>query len=311
MDNSNDIDKLLKDSFEHFAPDAPDVWQGISQGVQASQGVTSGAASVATAVKTSAVIIKAVSAVVAVAGLVTGYVLYNNSDEQTKQSAVTVAPAVVEEIIPQSQSTQSESVASTKKQIEPKARADQRLVKHNQKVAGESGLKQSQQPASADTNTNDLNNTVQAESSVLRNQETPVVVPPQAVAASPESNAGNQIKETTEESKPQPAKLPYNPNEGEEGFSKSNIPNVFTPNNDGVNDRFVIEIQNEQLFLLMVTDAGGRLVFESSDKANTWDGKDIRTGVMCPMGDYQWTLQYQFKGSEKQKIMKGLIKLIN
>ena len=58
------------------------------------------------------------------------------------------------------------------------------------------------------------------------------------------------------------------------------IPNVFTPNDDGINDKFVIKgidlVANCQL---VVFNRWGNKVFESSSYKNDWDGKGVADGT--------------------------------
>jgi gliding motility-associated-like protein len=51
------------------------------------------------------------------------------------------------------------------------------------------------------------------------------------------------------------------------------IPNVFSPNNDGVHDRFVIEYDGDELYWLQVMDRWGSKVFETHHPNETWDGR--------------------------------------
>jgi len=52
------------------------------------------------------------------------------------------------------------------------------------------------------------------------------------------------------------------------------IPNVFTPNGDGINDKFfpVIKCDLKQ-YTLLVFNRWGKLIFESTDQNEKWDGK--------------------------------------
>jgi len=50
------------------------------------------------------------------------------------------------------------------------------------------------------------------------------------------------------------------------------VPNVFTPNNDLINDRFSIFTENISDFHLSVFDRWGSLVMESNDPGEAWDG---------------------------------------
>jgi len=53
-----------------------------------------------------------------------------------------------------------------------------------------------------------------------------------------------------------------------------NIPNAFTPNGDGVNDFFIIKGLPANT-KVMIFDRFGKLLYESNDYANNWDGKDL------------------------------------
>ena len=59
----------------------------------------------------------------------------------------------------------------------------------------------------------------------------------------------------------------------EEVCDKLYLPNAFSPNNDGVNDRFKVLNKNEiQLIELKVFDRWGNKVFETTDPEQSWDG---------------------------------------
>lgn len=67
-------------------------------------------------------------------------------------------------------------------------------------------------------------------------------------------------------------------------------PNIFTPNNDGKNDFFILE--NIELFpnsQLLVYDRWGRLVYENNSYDNSWDGKNM-SGNDVADGVYFWML---------------------
>ena len=89
------------------------------------------------------------------------------------------------------------------------------------------------------------------------------------------------------------------------------IPNVFTPNNDGVNDVFKIELKNASLTNFSIYDRWGLLIKSDDIKNHTtilWDGKTT-SGEPCTAGVYFYILQYTDANREIQK-MNGYITLI-
>jgi len=67
------------------------------------------------------------------------------------------------------------------------------------------------------------------------------------------------------------------------------IPNVFSPNGDGQNDRFLVEYSGGQPFALRVLDRWGAQVYQGSNKLEGWDGRD-GGGRVLPDGVYYYHL---------------------
>ena len=67
------------------------------------------------------------------------------------------------------------------------------------------------------------------------------------------------------------------------------IPNVFTPNNDGINDIFVI-VGLKPYSALIVFDSSGKTVYKNENYENNWDGRDMQ-GNLLPEGTYWYVLQ--------------------
>lgn len=76
--------------------------------------------------------------------------------------------------------------------------------------------------------------------------------------------------------------------------------NVFTPNNDGVNDNFYLQFEYENLesFLLQVTSLSGEVIFETTEPDFKWDGT-MRNGEIIPVGMYLY--HYMAIGKDKMK----------
>lgn len=69
------------------------------------------------------------------------------------------------------------------------------------------------------------------------------------------------------------------------------VPNAFTPNDDGINERFVIKYNDDCKVVeydMKVFDRWGRLVFEadSEDYQSAWDGTE--SGQELREGVYMW-----------------------
>jgi gliding motility-associated-like protein len=89
------------------------------------------------------------------------------------------------------------------------------------------------------------------------------------------------------------------------------IPNVFTPNGDGVNDVFKIKLYNASLTNFSIYNRWGLLI--KNDELNThhnleWDGRTT-AGEECSAGVYFYTLQYTDANGNIQK-KNGYITLI-
>jgi len=91
--------------------------------------------------------------------------------------------------------------------------------------------------------------------------------------------------------------------------SKLKIPNVFTPNGDGVNDVFKIDISGFKKYSLVIWNRWGNNVFESDNPDKMWNGKTNNDGGENPAGTYYYLFNYQLRGEQEQTV-RGSITLI-
>jgi gliding motility-associated-like protein len=85
------------------------------------------------------------------------------------------------------------------------------------------------------------------------------------------------------------------------------VPNAFTPNGDGKNDRFsFLAIGMKQVFYFRIFNRLGQLVYEGLD-AGGWDGR--LSGIEQPSGTYVWMISGEdYNGNAYRK--KGSLQLI-
>lgn len=96
-----------------------------------------------------------------------------------------------------------------------------------------------------------------------------------------------------------------------EGSSPLIIPNVFTPNHDGINDGFnfsggCLNAVNKKIF-----NRWGQLLFESTQIAEEWNGRTT-SGEEVPEGTYFYifTISLIEDGNETTKVFKGTVTLL-
>ncbi|NDV45873.1 gliding motility-associated C-terminal domain-containing protein [Paludibacter sp. 221] len=85
------------------------------------------------------------------------------------------------------------------------------------------------------------------------------------------------------------------------------VPNVFTPNGDGVNDEFKVVFRSLESFHCWVYNNWGKLIYEWTDPTKGWDGRI--NGKNAAMGPYFYVIKA--KGTDGVKYeKKGDINLI-
>jgi len=92
-------------------------------------------------------------------------------------------------------------------------------------------------------------------------------------------------------------------------FCLIDVPTAFTPNNDGLNDKFwphnAIKAEN---LVFKVYNRWGQLVFQSQTWQDKWDG--TFNGVPQPAGVYVWMLSYTHRDTQQKVFKKGTVTLI-
>ena len=88
------------------------------------------------------------------------------------------------------------------------------------------------------------------------------------------------------------------------------IPNAFTPDGDGLNDKFrIVGLPPENItqFNLQIYNRWGQMVFSTNDILEAWDGSN--KGAVCTEGIYTWVIYYE--NNKKTKVSnKGSLMLL-
>jgi gliding motility-associated-like protein len=88
------------------------------------------------------------------------------------------------------------------------------------------------------------------------------------------------------------------------------VPNIFTPNNDGINDYWIIPFQCPQLikdFHLSIYNRWGIKLFETTKLNAGWDGRTI-SGEPVPTGTYYYVAEFYL--NNKKQELKGYLTLL-
>ena len=86
------------------------------------------------------------------------------------------------------------------------------------------------------------------------------------------------------------------------------VPNVFTPNMDGVNDELAVKAENIETYSLVIFNRNGEVVFESDSPENKWKGLR-KNGTVCPEGVYFYQITAIGK-DDKMYAPKGFVNLL-
>jgi gliding motility-associated-like protein len=90
------------------------------------------------------------------------------------------------------------------------------------------------------------------------------------------------------------------------------VPNAFTPDNDGLNDIFLPQLQgfDETTYILQIFDRWGEMIFQTNDMNTPWIG-DVIDGTHYAKDDvYHWQIMVKDKEKAEYQKFQGLITLI-
>ena len=294
------IEKLFKETFSGFEADVnPNAWTNISQGLQApapSNHIPDGSsASKTMGLWNKAGLFLAISAAVILA--VIYFPQKKSADEiatvkntpsvvQENSTAVATKPAALKMIdAPALENAPAEKKTSNQKQTEPKFAAA-KLAVENSDNAKEKEVIVNSSPAISPVASVDAvspkeknpvpEKTVTTEVTSLKANTSTVISNTQII-----STDFNLLLEPTENNAPREQ-------EARSDFAFY-IPNVFTPNNDRVNEDFKPMGLHFKDYELVIYDNKWNEIFRSIDIEHRWDGK-LKDGTLAPAGNYVYMI---------------------
>ena len=82
------------------------------------------------------------------------------------------------------------------------------------------------------------------------------------------------------------------------GILPDNIPNVFTPNGDKINDHFLVETPDGKVYDFKIFTPTGTLIYSSKSPSVLWDGRNSG-GMEVPEGIYYYVIELADESSSE------------
>jgi gliding motility-associated-like protein len=91
----------------------------------------------------------------------------------------------------------------------------------------------------------------------------------------------------------------------------SRIPDIITPNNDGFNDRFIVERSSNTKVSLKIFNRWGSIVYTDPDYKNDWDGRSSTGGGqhILPQGTYYYLVEITNVTTPAKEVKKGYLSI--
>ncbi len=86
------------------------------------------------------------------------------------------------------------------------------------------------------------------------------------------------------------------------------VPNVFTPNGDGINDEFMVVYKSIKNFHMSVFNRAGRKVFYTTNPGKSWDG--TIGGSKAAEGVYFYYIEAKGYNEGERTVLKGTVTLL-
>lgn len=259
MENNDSIKELFKEKLGDFEANVrPEIWSSVSSQLASS---TTAVGVLAISIVTKGFVV--LSFVAAVTAII--YFSLNRTEPLVKSPKETISKKIAAlEIVKE----HVQKVETT--DIKPRIAFGKEQASLSKKVAKEQ-TKESEGVLEATNNRNHTTESVQT------------VIASEIVLES--SLAGIKNPETNTVVKPYITEVSSNLNEAINQVYTLELPNVFTPNNDGINDLLVINTEGLTEFSLVVLDQRNKIIYTSQNTNVSWDGLSL-SGELVSSGNY-------------------------
>lgn len=332
---TNQIEDIFREAFENYEVDAgSNAWQAIKSKMAAESAAASSAsaASTTTAATSSSWLATAIVATLISATAVGGYFFFNDTAEKIKDKEPQIER---NENIEQFETINNQTEKQSEKAIvnaedvqqESNTKSNQSNPSNKPTIQSENSIQKTESTAIAENEANsaptESNLKSPSEEEVQSNESTDATENRHSESTYEQPNNQSTIASSKQETVPvdQLAKEAavetndekVNSNSSTSSVSNdikevnkvetpdfSRIPNVFSPDQDGTNDEFVVEIENIDKFHIQIFNKSGKMVFEAYDINENWKG-DLPNGSIAPVGYYAYQITVHKEGKAYKK----------
>lgn len=280
------IDEILRKSLENFHPNPPaEVWAHLEQNLSnpflgSTQTSLTKAAKLIKAFKSASILSKV--AMVASLPALVGIIYF----AQPKPKELPIQKEPVEQLT--YSKPLNEVIEPVGITVEPKAKENKiKQVATTLQKPGKQVEKENSSQAESISNT-EVQINQPAPKMTINQVSTPTVTLPNTKVQN-----GGESKLKKEDPLLNAKSLNENVSNLSESKIEVDIPNTITPNNDGYNDKFIVKLDNPVFFRIMIFERSGKLVYESMQSDQYWNGSNYKTGEECEDGYYTYNIEFQ------------------
>lgn len=290
------LDELFKGRLHDAEAEVPNgVWDKLEAGLneampQSGNAASSSGTSLASSAKVSAVVGKTIAGIALAALAGGGVYLLNRSDVKEEKPVAKTETRIVE-------AERNTMEAETKKTIEVPKKRNAVSISPNADLFFSNAVSEIENGEMVKEEEKEVAN-------VAETVFSPAATAVQSESISPAKPVEQQRKEQSVPQKEVCEAKPQERQRAEAAFEPAiGIPNLVSPNNDGINDRF--EIRNIEKYPdneLVIFDRRGKVVFRAVSYANDWAAEGLADGA--------YFYRFAVREGSKQKIFTGNINVM-